>query len=279
MTTTYAANRLGIESGAAGQYPLDHNAREKKLAQTIRENKNIVETFRCQPVVGAFNMADGSTIASEPASALLLSMMTEKAEWEIYYAAIETTGTAVALVPTVGASGLNVPMDADQTDGPTAVELTHGTTSRSRAAFTVGTDKAFFAEMTASIADISDLTELWFGFRKAEAYQADPDNYDEAAVLNVGLGADGRFNITKILNNAATSTTNTALTAWADAGEHTLRVEVEQSGQCRFFVDGTESIVASMTFDSGEVVVPFLHVDGETGDAGIAISSWKVGYR
>ncbi len=33
-----SANRLGIESDAAPQYPKAHNKRETKLAETIREN-------------------------------------------------------------------------------------------------------------------------------------------------------------------------------------------------------------------------------------------------
>jgi hypothetical protein len=271
------ANRLGIVRDAAGDYPLRHSKRERKLIESVREDKNISETFQSQPVVGAYNMATGLAVAAEPASAVLLSMKTAKADWELYFAAIETTGTAVAQVPVVDASGLLIPMDADQTDGPTAVELGHGVTARSRAAFTVGTSPEFYAEATFSFADISDLTELWFGFRKAEAYQADPDNYDEACTLAVGHAADGRINIVTILNNAATVVTNTAVTAIVDGGSVTLKVVIGANGKARFYVNDTENTAAAFTFDTGEVVVPFLHVDGETGDAGIYCSAWKVG--
>jgi hypothetical protein len=167
-------------------------------------------------------------------------------------------------------------MDADQTDGPTAIELTHGTTARSDQARTVGTSPSCYLEATLKIDDISAVTELWFGWRKAEAYQADPDSYDEAACLNIGLGADGRINITTILNNAATSTTNTSVTALVDGDSVTLRVEVLKTGWCRFWVNGTESTAATFKFDSGEVIVPFLHLDGETGDAGVSCSAWNV---
>lgn len=271
------ANRLGIETNAAGDYPASHNKRELKLAQTVREDKNIVDTFQQAPVISNSNNADGSVLPAEAAAAAVIAFNSGKAPYELYYAAVESTGTAVYKFPFVSADGLELPQDADHVDGPSAIEIGHGTTARSRAAFTVGTDDPFYIEATMTIDDISDVTELWCGFRKAEAYQADPDNYDELACVNVGLGADGRFNITTILNNAATSTTDTSVTAWADAGTHTLRVEVYKNGKCKFKIDGTESTAAVFSFDVGEVVVPFLHLDGETGDAGVSVSSWEVG--
>ena len=272
-----AANRLGTLRDAPNDYPKRHSKRELKLLETARDDKNIYETFQSQPVIGAFNMADALAIAAEPASALLLSMNTGKAAWEIYYSAIETTGTAVAKVPTVTAAGLVVPQDANHTDGPTAVELTHGTTARSRAAFTVGTDADFYMQATIAIADISDLTSMFFGFRKAEAYQADPEGYDEFATFQIGGTTDGQFNIWTSLNNGATTKTDTTLADWADAGSYTLKLIVRKNGKVEFYVDGAVPTVTQVyTFDAGEVVVPFIHVDGETGDADVVISDWKV---
>lgn len=276
MTTVATPARFRTETDFIKSYPNDFSDREKRLAGAILRNKNITDTFECQPVVGAFNSADGLAIAAEPASGLLLGFQTRQAAYELYYAAIETGGTAVAKVPVVTAAGLNLPMDANQTDGPTAVEMTMGTTARSAGKFTVGTDADFFVEATIAIADISDVTELIFGFRKAEAYRADPDDYDEAAAFNVGAGADGRINTWTILNNAATTTTDTGATAWADAGTKTLRVEVRRDRKITFYVDGT-AYSSSFQLDSGEVVVPFLHLDGETGDAEVYLSSWKCG--
>jgi hypothetical protein len=274
-----AVNRIGLvsEIDNLSSYPKKHNARELKLAQDILKSKEVDDSFEQQPVISTANSADGTALPAEAAAAAVIAMNSGRAPYELYYAAVESTGTAVYKFPRVSADGLELPMDDDQTDGPTAIELTHGTTARSRCAFTVGTDEDFFCQATLTIDDISDVTELWFGFRKAEAYQADPDNYDELACVNVGLGADGRFNITKILNNAATSTTNTGATAWADGESHTLKVVVRKSGRCEFYVDGTQYTAAAHTFDSTEVVVPFLHLDGETGDAGVSISSWRVG--
>lgn len=271
------ANKLGIETDAAPRYPQAHNKRELKLAETVRESKNLTETFRSAPTISDGNNADGTRLPAEAAAAAVIAFSTDKAAYELYYAAVESTGTALYKFPYVTASGLELPIDADQTDGPTAIEVGCGTTARSRQAHTVGTDAAFYIEATFTIDDISDVTELWLGWRKAEAYQADPDNYDELASICVGLGADGRFNITTILNNAATSTTNTGATAWADGESHTVRVEVDADGKCSFKVDDTRYTTASFTFDTGEVVVPFCHLDSETGDPGCRISALTIG--
>ncbi len=271
-------NRFGIETDLPGDYPLLHNDREKKLAQTIREDKNIVETFASQPVVGGWNQATGLALAAEPATNLLLSMNTGKAMWEIFYAQIETTGTAIAQVPVVTAAGLVLPLDADQTDGPSAVELTHGTTARSRAAFTVGTDEDFYMEATITIADISDVTEMFFGFRKAEAYQVDPDSYAAVAGFHIGATDDGRISITTSVTSTET-VVDTTLADWADTESHTLRVQVNKAGLVKFLYDGAAPTidVAGFSFTAGEVVLPFIHCNGETGDADVVISNWECG--
>lgn len=271
--------RTGLETQAPGNYPTSLDTRERKVLEAATKNKNVEDTFACQPVVGGFNQATGVSEASEPASGQLLSFMTRRAQYEMYYAAIETTGTAVNKVPTVSADGLELPLDANQTDGPTAIEMGHGTTARSDCAFTVGTSKDFFLEATIKIDDISDITELWMGFRKAEAYQADPDSYDEAAAIHIGDTDDGRISLATILNNAATALADTALSDWTDGAEKTLKVLVLKDRRVKFFIDGVESTAVRFSFDSGEVVVPFLHVDGETGDAGVSISSWRCGYH
>ena len=42
--------------------------------------------------------------------------------------------------------------------------------------------------MKFAIADVSDTDDCAFGFRKVEAYQANIDDYDEMAALNVISG-------------------------------------------------------------------------------------------
>jgi hypothetical protein len=122
----------------------------------------------------------------------------------------------------------------DQTDND-GVEITNGITARSRAAVAVGTSPAVYAKAKLKIGDVSGTDDLAFGFRKAEAYQANVDDYDEMACLNV---ISGNVVEETILNNAATSSTDTTLD-WADGGEHTLEVYVSAAGVVTFKVDGT----------------------------------------
>lgn len=274
------ANRLGLETEVAGDYPVKHNARERKLAETIREDKNIVDTFQQALVVGSTNNDTGAAIdfSAAPTAGMELGLSSGKASYEMHISAIN--GTAVWTLPHVSADGLELNVDDDVTNGITSVELTNGVTARSKAAMTVGTDAPFFLEATIKIDDISDLTEMFFGWRKAEAYQVDPESYDEMASFNIGKDADGQIEIHTILNNGTTAETDTTETDWANAGEHTLRIEVDAAGRCKFLLDGAEPAVsASFTFDDGEVIVPFLQILAETGDPGISISSWKCGKK
>lgn len=262
---------LGIETDNPGNYQTRLNKRELKLAEAVREDQNIEDTFQQALAIPAMDQADGTAYTG--AAAEVLAVNSGKAMYEVYQAAV---ATPAVVTPYQSASGLELkPVAAAD-----ALELTNGTTALSRAAYTVGaSSKTVFCEATIKIDDISDVTEAFFGFRKAEAYQADPDNYDEMASIHVGDATDGQIEIHTILNGGATSETDTTLTDWADAAEKTLRIEVNQDGVCKFFVDDAEpTVTASFTFDANEVIVPFLHLNTETGDPGLSISSWKVGY-
>lgn len=177
------------------------------------------------------------------------------------------------LAPTFGANGLDISLDLTNNEG---VEITQGITARSKSAFTVGTDPAFFFTVTLKITDVSGTDDLAMGFRKAEAYQANVDDYDEMAALNVISGA---IKIETILNNAATVTTDTTQTV-ADAGTVTLTVKVSAAGVVTYEINGAApTVTAAFTFDSGEVVVPFLYF---LHDADVAettyLQKWEVGY-
>lgn len=160
-------------------------------------------------------------------------------------------GTQTILAPTLTATGLNVAMDQTDNDG---MELFGSAIDRSRYAFTIGTSPAFFATLRFKIGDASGTDDCAFGFRKSQAYQANFDDYTDAATLNV---ISGDINIETILNNAATTTTDTTAN-WADGETHTLTVLVSGSGVVTYEIDGAApSTTAAFTFDSGDVVHPF----------------------
>jgi len=183
-------------------------------------------------------------------------------------------GTQTITAPSLAATGLDVAMDNTDNDG---VEITQGITAKSRAAFKVGTSGAFYAKCKFSLADVSGTDDCAFGFRKAEAYQANIDDYDEMACLNV---ISGDIKIETILNNGETTTTDTT-DNWADAATHTLEVYVSAAGVVTYKIDGAApTVTAAFTFDNNEVVVPFfffLHAS-DVCDTAI-LQEWEVGLQ
>jgi hypothetical protein len=162
-------------------------------------------------------------------------------------------GTQTILVPVLSTGGLNIGLDQTDNDG---MELCTGIVAQNRGTFVVGTDGAFFAKMKFSIATVAGTDDCAFGFRKMEAYQANIDDYDEMAALNV---ISGDIKIETILNNAATTTTDTT-DNWADAETHTLEVYVSAAGVVTYKIDGAApTVTAAFTFDDAEVVVPFFY--------------------
>ena len=266
---------LGQETDTVKNYQRRLNQREKKLAEAILYSENIDDDFPSALIVSNFNNADGSIYTG--AATEVLGVHSGRHGYEYYCAA----GTAAVVAPYQSADGLE--LKPQITAG--AVELTMGTTALSRAAHVVGSllatdDKELYLQAKIKIDDISDVTEMWVGWRKAEAYQADPEDYDELCAFNVGKDADGQVEIHTILNNATTSETDTTETDIANGGEHTFEIRVKNNGQCSFLFDGAApTVTAAFTFDSGEVILPFVHLDTETGDPGVSISEWKVGYR
>jgi len=184
-------------------------------------------------------------------------------------------GTQTITAPSLTSAGLNVGMDQTDNDG---VEVSQGITSRSRGAFVVGTDAAFYAKCKFSIETVAGTDDCAFGFRKAEAYQANIDDYDEMACLNA---ISGNITIETILNGGETTATDTT-DDWADAETHTLEIYVSAAGVVTYKIDGTApTTTAAFTFDDGEVVVPFFFMlNANSSQAGvIALQEWEAGLQ
>lgn len=176
------------------------------------------------------------------------------------------------LFPSWGVNGLDVgSFDATDDEG---AEYTQGILSNSKAAMVIGTD-AFFARATISIADVSGTDDCAFGFRLAEAYQANIDDYNDMAALNV---ISGNVNIETILNGGSTTTTDTTANV-ADTGSITMEVRVTAGGVVSYLIDGAvPATVAAFTFDNADVVVPFLYLLNASDLHGaVQLSVWEVG--
>ena len=182
-------------------------------------------------------------------------------------------GTQTILYPTwTLGTGINFLFDATADDGH---EITNGIRATDPLAFVVGQDGAFHMKVKFSVADISGTDDLVVGFRKAEAYQANVDDYDEMAAFQI---VDTVINTHLILNAAATHVTDTTDAA-ADGTAVTLGVHVSAAGVVTFTIDGAAPTVThAFTFDDAEVVVPFFFFLNHTDLAGnVIITDWEVG--
>ena len=267
---------LGQETDTIKKYQRSLSQREKKLAEAVLYSENIDDDFSSALVISNMDNADGTTYTG--AAGEELGMHSGRAAYEVHQAAV---ATPAVVTPFQSVDGLELkPVAAAD-----ALELTNGITAQSRAAHVVGSllatgAKEVYFQAVVKIDTVSSVSELAIGWRKAEAYQAALDNYDEMACINIGQAADGRVDIQTIINGATTVTVDTTETDVADAGSHTIEVRVKNNGQVSFLWDGAApTVTAAFTFDAAEVIVPFIFLDTETGDPGVSISSWKVGYR
>lgn len=234
-----------------------------KRSQNTENRKHTFETFDCNP---ATSKVAGGAASGTAGDTNVMMLPSTAFEYNIL-------GTQTITAPSLTSVGLNIAMDQTDNDG---VQITEGITGKSRRAFTVGTSNAFFLRVKFKIGDVSGTDDCAVGFRKAEAYQAAIDNYDEMAALNVIFGD---INIETILNNAATTTTDTT-DNWADGATKELKVKVSKTGVVTYEIDGVApTTTAAFTFDNGEVVVPFMYFlnSADLVDT-LEIVEWESGY-
>lgn len=185
------------------------------------------------------------------------------------------------LQPHVTVYGLDVELDASDNEGleitPAYTQPDETAISGVKQSFVVGTDPAFYFRLKFSIADVSVTDDCAMGFRKNEAYQANIDDYDEMAALNV---ISGDIKIETILNNGATTTTDTT-DDWADGETHNLLVKVSGAGVVTYEIDGAApTTTAAFTFDTGEEVIPFFYfLHASTAACAVYLKEWEVGYQ
>lgn len=186
-------------------------------------------------------------------------------------------GTQTITAPVIasvaqGVSGLNTEMDQTDNDG---VEICAGIINSNPNAFKINSSPAFFFRARVQIATVANTDDCAFGFRLTEAYQANIDDYNDMAVLNV---ISGNINIETILNGGATVTTDTT-NNFANGETHDLKVMVNALGQVTYQIDGQDPIVtADYTFRDAIFVVPFhFFLHSASAAVGIRILEWECG--
>lgn len=231
----------------------------------VKETNYIQEFFDANPICSA-KLGAGAATGTEGDENLC---MLNNSLWEYHI-----LGTQTIVAPSMGAGGLDISLDAADDDG---AEFCLGINAANKGVFTVGTDPAFFARMKFAIADVSDTDDCAFGFRKMEAYQANIDDYDEMAALNV---ISGNITIETILNDGDTTSTDTT-DDWDDTETHELKVMVDEDGVVTYTIDDrAPTTTKAFTFDDGEVVVPFFYfLHAASSTAGIVLKEFECGYQ
>lgn len=247
----------------------DRNASTNRIVMTksgTERRKHTIELFEKAPIVSTKSSGGGAATGTGGDE----NFMILPGGWFEYH----IIGTQTILQPIYASTGLNISMD--QTDGD-GVEISQGISALDPMSFTVGTDPDFFVRTQFSVADISGANDLMVGFRKAEAYQADNDDYDELVALD---SIAGTIKTVYILNNADTGYTDTTWD-WKDAGTHTFQVNISSAGVASFLVDGsTPPTVSTFTFDDAEEVVPFIYFNHNSDVAGaVTLLEYECGHQ
>ena len=122
---------------------------------------------------------------------------------------------------------------------------------------------ASFVRLKAVIATVANVAECAVGWHKAEAYQANLDDYDELACLNI---LAGDLKQETIINGAGTVTTDTG-TNVTDALTFTLESQVH-GRRVRNLYNGVDVSAPLFDFDADEIVLPFIFfLQGGAGSA------------
>lgn len=248
--TVKSGTTLQLPRAFDGKYPSKrHSKKEKRVIETadatarLKTNVTFMNPPVCVAAVGA-----GAAVGTDTAVNLMIA---DGCAFEY-----TNIGAQTILAPAFSAAGLDIARDLTNNEG---TEITLGTTARAKHAYTVGTTGSFYFQVSAYLTDVSGSDQFLIGFRKAEAYQADWNNYDELAAVNI---VGGNISVSTILNNAATATVDSTLD-WVDATAKTIRVEVNRAGHAKFFVDNVQ-IGPMFKFDAGEVVLPFITLIHDT---------------
>lgn len=242
------------------------------LTRKKLNNRHQFLEFRAQPTV-QLKTAAGVAPTGATGTINLLNFGTEGTLEQQILGAGQTL-----IVPTIKDDGLEISGDATNDEG---MELCAGITSRAPSAFQIGTDPAFFFRVRAVIDDVSGADDFAIGWRKNQAYTANVDDYTDFAALNL---ISGQWFTETALNDAATVSTSLTGSTVADLGAFEVMVKVSATGAVTYEVGtagvrSAPALAPGFTFDSGDVVVPFVYLLNAADLANsIRLRQWEAGF-
>jgi hypothetical protein len=245
--------------------------------------KQTICNFTHLPVAGNTGGNPGTTFAAVPATTIntINQWMVNGCYFEQYNTTASTA--AVPIMGTLANNGINI----DNVTGAAAktIEITEGNAVSIKNAFVVGTSPAFFVRATFNVNTTADVTSLYVGFRKQQAYQATvPTGYTDYATIGVS-GAAAKLQIQTQVGsggNVTTDTTNviTALTNF------TVQVNVSSAGVVTYLRDVTgngpliaPTAVAAYTFTGALTVIPYILYTTVTGHAEVDLVEYICGLQ
>ncbi len=188
-------------------------------------------------------------------------------------------GGQTILAPRMTANGCDIALDQTATEG---AEYNFGARANAKHAYTIGTSAAFFIEATVYVTDYSGCSPLMFGFRKVEANNATFADYTDYAAIGINQAtSSANATILDELNGTGQTATDTTDALAAEPNSFSVKVLVSSTGVTTFEVDGSAASAApSYTFDTADVVMPFIHfIQGADLSGEISLQNLKIGFQ
>lgn len=240
----------------------------QSINRRVWDNQYTFENFVQNPTVSALGGG-----ASSGTTGAVNIMQFPYSDFEYQIKGTQTITAPVIASVAEGVTALNNEMDQTDNDG---VEICAGILSSNPNAYKIASVAPFFFRARVSLATVTNTDDCAFGFRLAEAYQANIDDYNDMAVLNV---ITGDIKIETILNGAATVTTDTTQN-FTNGTTVDLKVSVDETGAVTYTIDGQPpTVTAAYSFRSGIYVVPFhFFLHSASAAVGIRILEWECGF-
>ena len=213
------------------------------------DNQYVFQNFTSNPSVS--KLAGGASSGTTGA-VNIMNFNNTSFEYQIKGSGETITAPSIASI-SQGISGLNPELDLTNDEG---IEICAGILANNPSAFQTATSSPFFFRARVLITDPTLTDNCAFGFRKAEAYQADINDYTNMAVLNI---ITGDIKIQTILNNASTVNTDTT-DNWTAGATNDIEIDVDQDGAVTYMINQQEpTVTAAYSFPEDTTVVPFFY--------------------